>query len=115
MTASNFRYIFAKRRTEQGNVLVMERYAEDFYQASFCQSIPDGALRLVVTADKETYRFAYGIDGKELQEACTVSTRFLSVEIAGKCFTGTVAGCYAQAEKETEATAMIERFAVRCR
>ena len=38
------------------------------------------------------------------------STRFLSCELAGKCFTGTVMGLYAASVGTTEAVMKVEHF-----
>ena len=44
--------------------------------------------------------------------AGTASAKFITTDIAERCFTGTVIGVYAQSENHTEAKAIIYRYSV---
>lgn len=109
--ASDYNYIFMKRKTREGNYLVVEKRAEDFHEIAYCAPVGDGKLRLKVKTDKEYYSFYYSA-GTEYQMACKASTRFLSCEIAGKCFTGTVIGLYAACAKKTDAVLEVMEYRI---
>lgn len=113
LLASNFYYSIAKRRTSKGDFLVVDKIAEDFHQEAYCQPIADGTLRLKIQADKEYYTFYFSVGESPFQEICRASTRFLSCEIAGKCFTGTVIGIYAVSTTATEAVMEVTGFSMK--
>lgn len=108
--SSEFYYCIGKRRTLEGDFLVVEKKAEDFQQVAYQVPIKDGKFRLKVQADKEYYTFHYSIGETPFQELGKASTRFLSCEIAGKCFTGVVIGLYAVSTKETNAFMEVVEF-----
>ena len=108
--ASDFHYRFGKKRTQEGDFLVVEKTAEDFRQTAFCAPAPEGELRLCIRADKEFFTFCYASGEGEIHQVCKASTRFLSCELAGKCFTGTVIGLYAMSEVTTDAVMEVKEF-----
>lgn len=110
---SGFHYRFGKKRTEQGEFLVLEKTAEDFQQTACRIPAGPGRIHLRMVCDKEKYRFYYAQEAEEWQLAASASTRFLSCEVAGRCFTGTVMGLYALAQEKTDAYAEFEDFEVR--
>ncbi len=101
--SSDFYYRFGKKRIGGENYLMIEKKAEDFQQTACRIKIREGRLRLVIEADKEAYHFYYAVGKEKLQYAGKASTRFLSCELAGKCFTGTVIGVYALCSQDTTA------------
>ena len=107
---SGFHYRFGKRKTEQGEFIVLEKTAEDFQQTACCIPVEPGKLRLKIECSKEQYQFYYAFGKEAFQLACTASTRFLSCEVAGRCFTGTVAGLYALSKERTDAFAEYDSF-----
>ncbi len=109
---SGIHYRFGKKKTNQGNFLVLEKTVEDFQQTACAIPLEDGKLRLKAECSKEQYRFYYALERDEFTLAAVASTRFLSCEVAGKCFTGTVAGIYARAEKQTGAYAQFQYVTV---
>jgi len=110
LLSSDFHYTFCKKKTPDGNVLVVEKRAEDFHQVAYCAPVQDGILRLKVCCSKEYYTFYYSVDDVPYKQVCTASTRFLSCEVAGKCFTGTVIGLYTVSSGETEAFMEVLKF-----
>lgn len=110
--SSDFYYRFGKKRVGNVNYLVLEKKAEDFQQTAFQLKIGEGHLRLVMKADKEAYHFFYAIAEDTLQNAGKASTRFLSCELAGKCFTGTVIGIYTTGSQGTQAEAEFDAFSM---
>lgn len=110
---SGFHYRFGKKRTEQGEFLVLEKTAEDFQQTACRIAVGPGKMHLRMVCDKEKYHFYYAQEAEEWHLAASASTRFLSCEVAGRCFTGTVMGLYALAQEKTNAYAEFEDFEVR--
>lgn len=69
---------------------------------------PEGACTFRIVAEKETYTLSVaGADGA-FQLVVTIPV--LSRAQAGKCFTGTLFGVYAQCEANTSARAVLTRF-----
>ena len=104
-------YRIMKIREAGKNYLVVERRMEDVVVEAFRQEVPTGKLMLKIANDGEKYHFSYGLqkedlltsqqDAKEadtLQEVATAATKFLSTEIVGKSFTGTLFGVFAEAD-----------------
>lgn len=109
---SGIHYRFGKKKTLQGDVLVLEKTVEDFRQTACAIPMGNGKLWLKIEGSKEQYKFYYALNGSDFTLAAAASTRFLSCEVAGKCFTGTVVGVYARAETATEAYGEFERFSI---
>lgn len=100
-----FHYRFCMRREGPDTLLVLVKTAEDFEQQVSVCSLDTGELadtgerelELIIRADSQNYRFYYCVDGGEEHFAASASTRFLSCEVVGRSFTGTVVGPYAVA------------------
>lgn len=112
---SGFHYRFGKRRTEQGDFLVLEKTIEDLRQTACAIPIGAGKLRIRIEGEKEQYHFYYALGQEPFILAVSASTRFLSCEVAGRCFTGTVMGIYGLAEKPTNACAKFGRFSIKAK
>ncbi|MDO4338698.1 MAG: glycoside hydrolase family 43 protein [Eubacteriales bacterium] len=110
---SDFHYRFGRKKTEQGEFLVLEKIAEDFHQTACRIPVKPGRTHLKIVCSKEKYDFYYAMENEQMRLACSASTRFLSCEVAGRCFTGTVMGLYASAEVKTDAYADFENFKMR--
>ena len=72
-----------------------------------------GRVTLRVEADKEKYSFYYSVDGSSLKYLSSVSTRFVSTEIVGRCFTGTVIGLYAASISSSDSRMTVYDFSMR--
>lgn len=110
LLSSDFHYTIGKRRRAEGDFIVVEKKAEDFYQVAYEEPIEEGEICLNIRADKEFYTFSYSVGNHPLKEICKASTRFLSCELAGKCFTGTVIGLYTLSAAATEAVMEVSHF-----
>lgn len=106
-------YRIAKRRAGGADRVVVEKRADDFAQTVYSERAPEGRLRLRVRADREKYAFFWAAGGGAPVFAGEGSARFLTTAVADRCFTGTVIGAYAQAERETTARAVVHRYALR--
>ncbi len=93
--ASDFHYRLCKRHTPEGDRLTVYKIAEDMRQIAYDAPVLPGKLRMRIAADKEYYYFHCAVNDGEFHPLCKASTRFLSCEVAGRCFTGTVMGVYA--------------------
>ena len=111
--SSQFYYRFVKKRTEEGNCLVLEKNAEDMYQRACQIPVQDEKMYLKIRCDKEYYYFSYSTDGIRYYDIASASTRFLACEVAGRCFTGTIVGLYAGACQETNAVMCVETFEIK--
>lgn len=98
-------YRMAKRRTEKGDFLVVEKKAFDFEQTAYWGICPAGTLKMEIRSTKTGYGFF--CNGEQIAAA---SGKFISTDLAGKCFTGTLLGVYAQCEDRTEARAEVYSF-----
>ena len=112
--SSQFYFRFVKKRTDEGDFLVLERNAEDMYQRACQIPVSDGKLYLRIQAEREFYHFFYSANGEDWQRAAKASTRFLACEVSGRCFTGTVMGLYTASERETKAVMRVWSFESRC-
>ena len=109
---SDFHYRICKRRTDRGDFVTVEKKAEDFIQTAYEAAVEDGDIRFRIDADKESFHFYYAVGDGPFQFACRASTRFLSCEVAGRCFTGLLTGIYALCEEETGAVADFYEFSM---
>ncbi len=98
--------------------LRFERRADDMTCVDYFD-IPDSTggnndgVILSINADRERYSFSYECNGIR-GEAGTVSTRFLSCETVGGCFTGTQIGVYSTGKGAACAKpAVVRRFSYR--
>lgn len=110
LLTSEFQYRFGKKKAADGNVIFVEKVAEDMRQTACEIPVGEGGVKLLIRADKEKYTFFYAVGEEELQEVCSASTRFLACEVSGRCFTGTMTGLYASCKEETDAVMEIENF-----
>ena len=94
-----------------GGLLTLTQHMEDIHHVIAQAPVGSGEVRLRMVSDKEKYSFYYEADGayRLLGHA---STRFLAVEIAGKCFTGTVVGLYAASREDTGAAMRVTAFSM---
>ena len=109
---SKFHYRFCKKKLDKGDFLILEKTAEDFKQTICLVPMKNGNIWLRIEFGREQFHFYYALERGSFTLAGTASTRFLSCEIAGKCFTGTVVGLYALAQKQTVAYAEAESFSI---
>ena len=89
--------------------LTLTLQAEDLRHTIAQMTVPPGEIHLRLKADRERYRFFLLADG-QYESLGSVSTRFLSTELHGRCFTGTVIGLYAACSRPTEACMRVTRF-----
>lgn len=84
-------------RSEKDNTyIIVDKRAEDFSQTVYKKMIETNYARLKIRATKERYEFYYTPSHCAEVFAATALSRFLSCEVAGKCFTGVTAGVYTE-------------------
>ena len=105
-------YSVAKKRENGADYVIVTARADDFVMEVYRAKTPEGIIKFKIKSDTKKYEFYYAADGGEYVCAGTVSAKFITTDIANRCFTGAVLGVYAQAETETTAMAKITRFAV---
>lgn len=107
-----FFYSFGIRIKNGKKVIFMEKRADDFRQTLFETDWAEDGIGLVLTADQLKYTFYTEQKNGEREKRCTASTRFLSNEVVGRSFTGTMLGLYAKTDRENSAVAEFRRFSV---
>lgn len=71
---------------------------------------PEGACTFRIEAGKAAYRLSFAGEDGAFRPVVTIPV--LSRAQAGKCFTGTLFGVYAQCDRETDARAVLTRFSM---
>ena len=112
--SSDFYYCFCKYKNEQGTFLCVKRNIDDICYTDHQIPIEDSGLCLRITACREYYQFSYAAENGKYQDFAKASTRFLSCELAGKCFTGTVIGLYTTSACTTDAVMKVKSFRFSC-
>lgn len=110
---SEFYYFIGKQREADGTYLVVEKRAEDFRQTACRIPLKGGKLKLQIRMSREVFGFLYAEGDEELQTAAQASTRFLSCEVAGRCFTGILLGLYAVSAENTGTVMEVSKFGIR--
>ena len=110
--SNEFYYNICKKRKNGQDYIIVAKRADDFGQVVYKALIDEGDVTFKVEAYKEMYKFYYAVNGGAYTYAGSAATRFLSCELAGKCFTGTLMGIYAQCDEETDAVAEVFEFSV---
>lgn len=90
--------------------LVLTLHADEIHHTVAQHPAPEGPLHLRICADKERYCFDYAAEDCEFHSLGHVNARFLSTDLSGRCFTGTVIGLYALCREHTEAVTRVTEF-----
>lgn len=91
--------------------IAADRLADEMYIKFFRAEVSRDKFRFKITTDGKKYNFYYG-KGCEETYAGSVSTKFLSLQLAGKCFTGVMIGFFAEGKKGNTAELMVKRLDV---
>ena len=106
-------YRIAKKRENGKNYIIVEKCADDFIQEIYRSEVTEGRLKFKIKADLKKYEFLYSVNAGEFIYAGAASAKFITTDIAERCFTGTVIGVYAQSENNTEAKAVVYRYSAK--
>lgn len=104
--SNNGYYSVSKRKVKGKDHIVLDKNGECAAKIAMDDGIGDITFR--IEASKRNYEFYYSTNGCEYVKISSVPV--LSRADAGKCFTGTLIGIYAQCEAETGASARVTRF-----
>ena len=96
-----------------GRVLTLTQQMDDVRHVIARATLPEGAVSLRMKASREAYVFEYADENGVYRLLGEANTRFLAVEIAGKCFTGTVIGLYAACKEATGAQMRVTAFTMK--
>lgn len=99
-------YTFCKRRENGGAALAVHRQGGSFQPV--CIPAEDGPVRLKITAAKQEYSLSYAFNKEAFRELTIVPP--LTRDVAGKGFTGTLIGLYAQCRHSNEKKAKVLSF-----
>lgn len=103
----------AVKRENDKNYITVLRVCDDMYMTGYKDEIGSDDVYLKISGDKEKYHFYYSLNGKNYTHMCDASLRFMCVQTASRCFTGTFIGMYALCEKKTAAEAKFYSFNVK--
>ena len=93
-----------------GSMLTMQ--AEDIRHTIARVSFPAVPVRLRLSASRERFVFDCAGEDGVWRSVGQVSTRFVATELAGRCFTGIVAGLYAACAAPTPARMQVHSFTI---
>lgn len=105
----DYYYRICKKRENGREFAVFERQVGDMNCIVFKKAVSGGRLRLRVESDGEKYNFYYA-ETENYINAGSGTVKYLSPELAGKCFTGSIIGMFAESEEETDARLLVYRF-----
>lgn len=109
----NHYYRLYKKLESGGGHIVFEKHMEDVNIVEYKKEAGNGTMRIRIRSDGEKYYFDF-LDEKGVYiEAGSGTARFLSVNFAGKCFTGTLIGVFAECVSETTSIMQINEFTMR--
>ena len=94
---------------EGHRVLTLALQMDEIHHIISQHSIPDAPVTLKMTTDREQYTFTCTAGGCTF-DVGEVSTRFLSTDLSGRCFTGTVIGLYAACGKAAPGDLVVTHF-----
>ena len=103
-------YRISKRRENGKNYIIVKRYADDFIQEDYRAEAEDGRIKFRVVSGNGKYEFFYSINGGTHISTAKVSAKFLTTDVADRCFTGTVIGVFAQADTDTNSKAYVYNY-----
>ena len=97
-------YRFGRTRTAGQDCIIVAKNGEE------PQLFPcgDASFTLHIAADKHAYHLAFTDAAGDRHPLCSIPV--LTRVDAGKCFTGTLLGVYAQCRRATDACAILDRF-----
>ena len=99
-------YTFSRVREAGQDLIVIAKSSPDFVPIRM--PVQGDRISYRIDASKREYALSFAVDGGEYVRAGTVPV--LTRADAGKCFTGTLIGVYAQCAAQTEARAKLCRF-----
>ena len=105
-------YSVAKKRENGADYIIVTARADDFVTEIYRAPAPEGRLKFKIKSDTEKYGFYYALGVGEYISAGTVSAKFITTDVAERCFTGAVIGVYAQSDMKTTASAKVTEFRV---
>lgn len=103
----------AVKRENDKNYITVLRVCDDMYMTGYKDEICSDDVYLKISGDKEKYHFYYSLNEKDYVHMCDASLRFMCVQTASRCFTGTFVGIYALCEKNTASEAKFYSFNVK--
>ncbi len=103
-------YTFSKLRQRGKNYIVIAKNDTKF--KPIYREVSDGKLTFRIESSKKNYDFYYAVNGNSYIRAGQVPV--LTSSDAGKCFTGTLIGVFAQCSKNTTAKLKMFDFVTEC-
>jgi len=92
--SADYQYLFTITRRGGKRVVILRRIVGDIHHEETLAEVPEGAIRLKVSSEPETYTFSWWSEEGGWNSAGTALTRFLSTEMA-RTWSGLLVGMYA--------------------
>ena len=109
----SFYYRAYKKHKDGRDYMIFEKQIADINSVSFREEIGSGRLKVRIVMDGYNYHFRYSLNNDDFIDMGTGSAKLLSTNLAGKCFTGSVAGVFAECDRQTEAEMKLFRFCMK--
>jgi alpha-N-arabinofuranosidase len=107
--SEQYNYTIFVENQEGKKYLCIERLVGDWQSKVFEGYWDENSIQLKIIAQREYYNFYYYKNNSWVWSA-SMATKFLSCEFAGKCFTGTVIGVFANLKLESNMYVKIKEF-----
>lgn len=105
----NFYYRIYKKRENDRDYIIFERRMGDVNVIEYHEAIGKGTLTMKIKTDSRKYYFYYTLDSKEI-EAGSGTVKYLSTNIAEKCFTGNLVGLFTECDRHTSARLKVHSY-----
>lgn len=100
--SENFYYRIYKKREKNEDYIIFERQIDDMNIIAYHEKTISNIIKMKIETDGEKYYFYYSI-GNEYIIAGSGSVKYLSTNIAEKCFTGNLVGIFTESDVATTA------------
>lgn len=110
-----FYYRLYKKREGNKDYMIFERQVDDIDIVEYREEIKTGVLKMKIKADGNKYYLYYSLSDEGYIDAGNGSVKFLSTNIAGKCFTGALMGVFTECDAPTDAKMRIHRYGMELR
>ncbi len=105
-------YSIAKKRENGADYITVTMRADELIHIIYHTKVPEDKIKFKIKSSTEKYEFYYAAYNGEYISAGNAPAKFITTDIADRCFTGAVIGAYVQSDMKTTAAAKITRFAV---
>lgn len=111
--SENFYYRLCKRRENDKEYIILEKQIADMNLIAYREEIKYGKLRMKIVMNGSDYSFYYSLNNNDYIKASSGLAKLLSTNLAGKCFTGSLVGVFAECDTKTNMDMRLLKFVVK--